>query len=79
MLCMNIERMYKLQGGMTDTAFARKLGISRSQLWRIRNGKSSVGAEFLSKFKAAFPTENTDEYFFTKGCSIDGTDSMDGT
>lgn len=79
MLRMNIERMYQLQGEMTDTAFAKKLGISRSQLWRIRNGKSSVGGEFLSKFKAAFPTESIDDYFFSNECSTNRTVSVNGT
>lgn len=79
MLCMNIDRMYQLQGGMTDTAFAKKLGISRSQLWRVRTGKSSAGPEFLTKFKSAFPTESIDDYFFSKECSIKGTVSANGT
>lgn len=79
MLCINTERMFQLQGEMTDSEFAKKLGISRSQLWRVRTGKSSAGAEFITKFKAAFPTESIDDYFFTKECSADGTDSANGT
>ena len=79
MLCINTERMFQLQGEMTDSEFAKKLGISRSQLWRVRTGKSSAGAEFITKFKAAFPTESIDDYFFTKVCSADGTDSANGT
>lgn len=79
MLCVNIDRMYRLQGGMSDTAFAKKLGVSRSQLWRVRTRKSSVGAEFLAKFMNAFPEERIDEYFFSKECSINGTVSSDGT
>lgn len=79
MICMNIERMYRLQGEMTDTAFAKKLGVSRSQLWRVRTGKSSVGPEFLTKFKSVFPKESIDDYFFTEKRSIKGTDSTDGT
>lgn len=63
MIRLNNDRVYKLQGDMTDTAFAKKIGISRSQLWRIRNGRSSVGGEFIEKFMAAFPNEKIDDIF----------------
>ena len=66
MFCVDVNRMYELQNGMTETAFAKKLGVSRSQLWRIRTGKSAVGAEFLAKFKAAFPKERIEDYFFCR-------------
>ena len=63
MIRLNNDRVYKLQGDMTDTAFAKKIGISRSQLWRIRNGRSSVGGEFIEKCMAAFPNEKIDDIF----------------
>ena len=63
MLRLNNDRVYKLQGDMSDTDFAKKIGISRSQLWRIRNGRSSVGGEFIEKFMAAFPDEKIDDIF----------------
>lgn len=62
---VNVDKLYKLQGDMTDTQFAKELGVSRTQLWRVRNGHSTVGAEFLTKFKKRYPNENIDEYFFT--------------
>ncbi len=64
MIHINVEKFYELQGELTDTAFAKKIGISRSQLWRARTGHSSVGSEFLVKFKKAFPQVNIEEYFF---------------
>lgn len=70
MLCVNVEKLYLLQGDMTDTDFAKKLGISRSQLWRVRNKHSSVGAEFLVKFKNCYPEESTDDYFFTSSVPL---------
>lgn len=36
MIRMNVNAFLKLQGDISDAAFARKLGVSRSQLWRIR-------------------------------------------
>ena len=65
MICIKKEQIYELQGDMTDTEFAKKLGISRTHLWRVRAGKSKVGAVFLSKFKAAYPDKKIEDYFFT--------------
>lgn len=70
MLCLDVDRLYKLQGEMTDTEFSKKLGISRSQLWRLKNKRSAVGATFMAKFKAAFPDESMDAYFFTSGVPL---------
>ena len=70
MLCVDIDKLYKLQGDMTDTAFAKKLGISRSQLWRVRNKKSNVGAEFVVKIKECYPEESIDDYFFTRNVPL---------
>ena len=66
MLYFNVERSYQLQGDMPDVEFARKLHVSRQQLWRIRSRRSSVGAEFVAKFKAAFPNESIDDFFYTQ-------------
>ena len=40
MIRMNVKAFLELQGDISDAAFARKMGISRSQLWRIRTEKS---------------------------------------
>lgn len=70
MLCVDIDKLYKLQGDTTDTAFAKKLDISRSQLWRVRNKKSNVGAEFVEKFKKCYPEESIDDYFFVRSVPL---------
>ena len=64
MLCVNIDKLYELQGEMNETQMAKKLGISRSQLWRIKTGHSSVGQEFIAKFKKSFPEIRIDDIFF---------------
>ena len=61
---VNVEKLMKLQGDMTDAQFAKELGVSRTQLWRVRNGYSVPGPGFLQKFKARYPTERIDDYFF---------------
>lgn len=64
MVYVDVDRLYRLQGDLTDTAFSKKIGISRSQLWRIRTRRSSAGTEFLAKFKAAYPEERIEDYIF---------------
>jgi len=50
MIRINEKAFLELQGDISDAAFARKMGISRSQLWRIRTEKSAVGGDFIEKF-----------------------------
>lgn len=42
---------------------AVRLGISRSQLWRVMNKQCSPGQQFIAGFKRAFPEENLDTFF----------------
>ena len=64
MIRMNVKAFLELQGNISDAAFARKLGISRSQLWRIRTEKSAVGGDFIEKFMLCFPEKSVNDYFF---------------
>lgn len=64
MLCVNMDKLYELQGELNETQMARKLEISRSQLWRIKTNHSAVGPEFITKFKKAYPEENIGDIFF---------------
>ena len=64
MIRMNVKAFLELQGDTSDAAFARKMGISRSQLWRIRTEKSAVGGDFIEKFMLCFPEKYVNDYFF---------------
>lgn len=79
MIRMNVEAFYKLQGDMSDSAFARKLGISRSQLFRVRKGESSVGESFIEKFMICYPDKLLNDYFFTRSVPQAAHESDDGT
>lgn len=61
---LNIERFNKLQGNMTDVDMSKKLSISRTQLWRVKNKKTSVGQKFIAAFMRTYPNEKLDDYFF---------------
>jgi len=62
------EEMYKLMSvhNLSDTQLAEKIGISRMQMWRIFNNRSSVGASVISGFIKAFPNESFENYFITE-------------
>lgn len=79
MFSVNTDRIYQLQGDMSDAAFAKKLGVSRTQLWRVKNNKSNVGAEFLYKFKEAYPEESIDTIFFAPSVPLKEQQSVNGT
>lgn len=57
MFITKIKTLYNL----TEQEIAQKIGISRSQLYRIKSGKSGTTTEFLKKLKEAFPAIDLDE------------------
>ncbi|MEM5777674.1 MAG: hypothetical protein QXJ06_04490 [Candidatus Aenigmatarchaeota archaeon] len=65
---LNKEEFLKLQKktNLNFTEIANKIGISRSQLWRILNGHSNPGERFIAGFKMAFAEENFDKFFLIK-------------
>lgn len=63
---LNMGNFLKLQGDMTEIEMANKLNVSRSHLWRIKKKNSSVGQEFIMKFKEIYPNEALDDYFFVE-------------
>jgi hypothetical protein len=67
MIQINQEKFYELQGSLSDAKFASRLGISRSQLFRARNGYSAVGAGLFEGFMTAYPELDVREYFKCSG------------
>ena len=67
MIRIRQDRFSDLQGSMSDTKFAETLGINRSQLFRVKNGYSSVGAGLLEGFMTAFPELDVHDYFRCTG------------
>jgi len=64
MIKVNEEAFAELQGSVNDSQFAKRLGISRSQYWRIRHGRSGVGVDFIEGFMKCFPNLTVNDYFF---------------
>lgn len=66
MIRLNLSNFIKLQNNMTESEMAKKLNMSRSQLWRIKKKNSAVGEIFISNFKKNYPEEPLDNYFFVE-------------
>ena len=79
MIAMRSEKFWELQGDLSDAAFASSLGISRTQLWRARAGKASIGADFLEKFMVRYPELSVNDYFFVKTVATAPRKSTDET
>lgn len=45
----------KYKYNLTEQELAKRIGISRSQLYRIKKGKSQPGSKFITNFKSTFP------------------------
>ena len=67
-LILNVDEFKDLQRkySYNTSKMARKIGISRTQLWRVLNYQSNPGEQFIAGFKKAFPEENLDKFFLLK-------------
>ena len=65
MIAINLDMLRFLQGDMTDTAFSKKTGISRTQLWRIRQKPSSFGPDFIERIIISYLGINLNEFFIS--------------
>ena len=70
MICIKLEELEKLKSGMSDTEFSKKLGISRSQLWRAINERSSVGEAFIESLLRHFPEASFEDIFFIQDAPL---------
>jgi hypothetical protein len=55
------------------TALAGAMGLSVSQVYRVREGKRGINEKFIIGAKKAFPNSRLDElFYFTNGSSHSG-------
>lgn len=59
---INTQTFYMLQGDTSETDFSKKLGISRTHLWRLKR-EMAVGQDFIGKFKKIYPDKKFEDYF----------------
>ncbi|KRQ86015.1 hypothetical protein ABG79_02147 [Caloramator mitchellensis] len=67
-LVANINEFNKLQQslGLNYSQLAAKIGVSRTQLWRVLKQQCVPGEQFIAGFKAAFPNQDLEKFFLLK-------------
>jgi transcriptional regulator with XRE-family HTH domain len=68
---VKIDALEKLQRdySLNDTELAIKIGIDRTQLWRLKTDRSVPGEDFIAKILTAFPDKKFEDLFFLKKMS----------
>lgn len=64
-LVANTKEFNKLKKelGLNYTQLAKKIGVSRTQLWRVLNQQCVPGEQFITGFKIAFPNYEFEKFF----------------
>lgn len=57
---------YMKKHGLTYSGLARRVGINRSNLYKILNGQRGVGGEFIAKMLLACDDLTFDDLFVVK-------------
>lgn len=63
---LNVLLEIQARGKLSDMAFAAKIGIDKTMLWRIKTRRNSPGCEFIAKFLTAYPNVKFEDIFFLK-------------
>ena len=65
---VNLNALSEIQTkeNLNDMAFAVKIGIDKTMLWRIKTRRNNPGHEFIAKFLSAFPNIKFEDIFFLK-------------
>lgn len=60
----------RIQNNLTQKEMAQKLNTTLTFYSKIEMGVRNPSYNFIQKVKSAFPNENMDEIFFTKGVHV---------
>lgn len=58
-----LNELRRAHGIDTDAELARKIGVERTTLWRISEGKVQPSSEFIARVMVAFPSARIDDLF----------------
>lgn len=69
MIKLKREALEKRQAenNWNDTVLAEKIGVNRTQVWRVKEGRNEPGREFIAGVLRAFPDASFDEFFHVPG------------
>lgn len=60
---------YQSNDGLNDTELALKMGMNRTQIWRVKEGYNEPGKNFIAGVLKVFPDASFDDLFFIPGAS----------
>ena len=71
---IKVEKLEQLQrtANLSEIALAKKIGVNRTTIYRVKKGKSSPGEDFIAGILKAFPRVKFDELFFLGQVSPEG-------
>gem|GEM_PF-2663179 len=63
---VNLKALLEIQkkDELNDMAFAAKIGIDKTMLWRIKTKRNGPGQEFIAKILTAYPNLKFEDIFF---------------
>ena len=61
-----LDELRRAHGIRTEADLARKIGVPKTTLWRVSNGRVSPSSEFIAKVIIAFPSAPMDSLFYVK-------------
>lgn len=69
MIKLNREAFEKYQAKkqLNDTTLAENMGISYTQVWRVKEGHNEPGRDFIAGALKVFPEASFDELFILPG------------
>jgi hypothetical protein len=67
-------RVFEMSSGKYQnlSELARAMGLSVSQVYRVREGKRGINEKFIVGAKMAFPDYRLDELFYFQGDHVSG-------
>ncbi len=69
MIKLNIDTFeaYQAKKGLSDSELAVKMGINRTQVWRVKEGHNEPGRDFIAGALKVFTDASFDDLFFIPG------------
>lgn len=67
LLKRNVFEEYQFKEGWSDSELAKKMGVNKTQVWRVKGGHNNPGRDFIAGALKAFPQASFDELFYLPG------------
>jgi len=58
---------YQKMEGWSDSELAKRMGVNKTQVWRVKEGHNNPGRDFIAGALKVFPEASFDELFYLPG------------